>query len=236
MGSVALGQDPSPDATPELDAKTLAAARRTFAAVSTRLANVVELHATYVQEQESLLLAEPLVSKGRFHLRLEPGCLVLDLDTPSPAIIRSDAKSHRVYDPAAGRAEVFLFEENRLTLALIACFRADLEQVESIFHIVAYTESTAKREGEADQRLATVELRPKTKELTGVMRSLTLAIDLAKKLPARVTQINREGEAVTFELLKPQLLEEPAKDSAELFRAELPKDTQVVERRVQDKR
>lgn len=230
--SSASGQAPKPQDAATLDAESLRAARQAFGAVSARLKKVVELHAVYLQEQESLLLAEPLVSKGHFHLRFDPGCLVLRLDEPSPAVIRSDATSHRVFDPAAGRAEVFLFDENRLTKALIACFRADLEQVESIFRIVSYRESSRERQGQADQRLATVELLPKTDELKGVMRSLTLAIDLDAKLPVRVTQINREGEAVAFQLLQPDLLEKPAKDSATIFGAELPKGTKVVERRV----
>lgn len=229
-GVLGTAQDQAQTAKP--DKASLARARKAFAAVSERLDKVVELHAGYVQEQESLLLAEPLVSKGEFHLRLDPGCLVLQLTEPSPAVIRSDAKSHRVYDPAAKRAEVFLFEENRLTKALIACFQADLKQVESIFRIASYGESEVKREGKQAQRLATVELIPRTDELTSVMRSLTLVIDLGQRLPVRVTQINREGEAVAFALTAPKLLEEPAEDSAVLFGQELPPGTRVVERRV----
>ncbi len=234
FGALVRPQAPAQDPvqTAKLDEDSLARARQAFAGVSKRLEKIVELHAGYVQEQESLLLAEPLVSKGAFHLRLDPGCLVLRLTEPSPAVIRSDAKSHRVYDPAAKRAEVFLFKENRLTKALIACFRADLERVEAIFRIASYAASEVKREGQEAQRLATVKLIPKTEELTSVMRSLTLAIDLDERLPVRVTQINREGEAVAFSLTNPKLLEEPAENSAVLFGQALPTDTHVVERRV----
>jgi len=216
----------------------LARAREAIERVAARLEGVAELHADYRQVQESLLLDDPLVSTGRFHLRLDPGCLVLELPEPRPLVIRSDATSHRLWYPRKGRAEVFLFGRNRLTEALLACFTSDLEQLESAFAIASYSESPVlppDAEGESAElhTVATVRLVPRRDDLGAVLAALVLELDLTARVPRAVVQENPEGEMVRYELSDLERVKEPDPNEPSVFDRPLPEGTRVVERRVE---
>ncbi|MEX1025748.1 MAG: outer membrane lipoprotein carrier protein LolA [Planctomycetota bacterium] len=226
---VPAAQEPEPV---EIPAAELAAARAVFGAVGKRLADVRELHADYVQRQESLLLDEPLVSRGRFHLALDRGVLVLDLTEPVETRIRSDATTHRIHHVAERRAEVFRFRENRVTKALLACFSADLARVEEVFWIAGHQVSEVEREGQEPLRLATVALIPKEPELAAFIASLTVVFDRDRQVPLKVQQRNREGELVQFELADVELVPRTEEPRASLFDRELPPGTRSVETRV----
>jgi hypothetical protein len=201
------------------------AARAALGRVAKKLEGVRELRADYTQEQHSLLLEEPLVSRGRMHLRAEPGCIVLELDEPRRALIRSDARTHQIYHPERQRAERFLFESNELARALLACFSADLERIEEIFTIAAYAE-------DAEQRRARVELVPRREEVRAALRALTLELDLEQLLPVRIVQVNSEGEEVRLDLARIVLDPERAPGETPIFDRPLPPGVEVVERRV----
>lgn len=225
------------DAASSPSEEDLSRARAAIERVAARLEGAAELHADYRQVQESLLLEEPLVSTGRFHLRLDPGCLVLELEEPRPLVIRSDATSHRLWYPRKERAEVFLFERNRLTEALLACFTSDLERVESAFAIASYSESSVPSDPEGEpvepHTVATVRLVPRRDDLGAVLRALVLELDLTAGVPRAVVQENPEGEVVRYELSDLERVEEPDPSEPSVFDRPLPEGTRVVERRVE---
>ncbi|HVS18527.1 MAG TPA: outer membrane lipoprotein carrier protein LolA [Planctomycetota bacterium] len=202
-----------------------AAARSTLERIAKGLDGVRELRAEYTQEQHSLLLDEPLVSSGHLHLRAEPGCIVLEVEKPRPALIRSDSKSHLVYHPTTKRAERFLFESNELTKALLACFTADLARIEGLFSITAYSEDPATKR-------ATLSLQPERDEIRAAVRSLTLEIDLATGLPTRIIQVNPEGEELRLSLRNTVRNPERRPGDIAIFDRPLPKDVVVSERSV----
>jgi hypothetical protein len=218
-------QEPSPALERER-----AAARAELTRVAEGFAEVRELRARYVQHQESLLLEEPLVSRGTLHLRADPGCLVLELSEPRPVQIRSDATSHLVYHPELKRAERFLFESNHAARALLACFSADLAQVESLFEIAGYVASEPAAEGEPP--LGRLRLLPRNEEVRAVLTSLELELDLARHLPASLVQRNPEGEELRLSLSQIVLNPERAPGEVPIFDRPLPADVTVVERRV----
>jgi hypothetical protein len=210
------------DETPE-DAQT--AARATLTRVAKGLEGVRELRANYRQEQHSLLLDEPLVSRGRLHLRADPGCIVLELEKPRRVRIRSDAKSHLVYHPDRKRAERFLFESNEVARALLACFTADLARVEELFRISDYRELPEKRR-------AIIELDPRREAVRAVVARLTLELDLESGLPVRIVQVSPEGEELRLERSDVERDPERPPDETPIFDLPLPEDVEVIERRV----
>jgi hypothetical protein len=200
-------------------------ARVLLARVAESMREVRELRADYQQEQESILLEEPLLSSGRLHLRAEPGCVVLEILQPRPAVIRSDAKSHQVYHPRTKRAERFLFESNDLAKALLACFSADLARIEELFAVQGFAVDT-------ERGRARIDLLPKSDEVKAALRSLRLELDLATLAPAGIVQTNAEGERLTMRLGSLVKNPERAPGEVPIFDRPLPADVQVIERRI----
>lgn len=224
LAPLALRPDAAQD-PPAASAQQRAAAQATLERIAKGFEDVRELRAEYTQEQDSLLLEEPLVSSGRLHLRADPGCIVLELDAPRRTLIRSDERTHLVYHPERKRAERFLFESNPLARALLACFSADLGRIEALFLVTGYSEDAAKGR-------AILQLSPRREEVRAALRSLTLELDLELGLPVRIVQVNAEGEELRLSL--GAIVRNPERPPGEvpIFDRPLPADVQVLERRV----
>jgi hypothetical protein len=225
-----LGQAPAraldgPARKAPLTEEALRAARATLGRIAEGLEGVRELRADYTQEQDSLLLAEPLVSSGRLHLRADPGCIVLELEKPRLAWIRSDAKTHQIYHPDRKRAERFLFESNELARALLACFSADLARIEELFQITDFS-------ADPDHARALVHLTPRRGEVRAAVAALTLEFDLATGLPVRIVQVGAEGEELRLRLRN--TVRDPQRPPGEVpvFDRPLPADVELIERRI----
>lgn len=218
VAALFFAQDPAP-----LEGDELRLARATVAAVAKELEEVALLHGRYEQKQESLLLAEPIVTKGRFHVRMEPRCLVLEVREPRRALVRSDATSHQVYDPAKKRAERYVFESNELAKALIACMAGDAEQLERSFVFVG------AEPGDESVRLTLV---PRDKRVRTVLRELRLDVRSRDHALAALAYTNAEGETVSLAFT--DVVRDPEDDpDADVFDRPLPDDVELIVRRIE---
>lgn len=206
---------------PALD---LEAARARLAQVAKKMEKVERLQASYIQYQESLLLAEPLVSQGTLHLRAEPGCLLLEVGGDRPVQVRSDQKSHQMYWPREKTAERWLFRSNELARALLRCFSAEVGRLEEAFEIRGY----ASQAGQSKLRLV-----PREKKLQRHLAALVLEIDETSQQLVGIAHENAEGEHVRLVLSKIDLA--PAAQAQDaLFDAALPSDVRLLVHEVKE--
>ena len=219
-----LLQDP-PAPREALSEAELGTAREALERLAEGMEEVRELRAAYTQVQESLLLEEPLVSSGTLHVRKDPGCLVLEVEQPRPLLVRSDARTHLVYHPERKRAERFVFESNELTRSLLACFTGDARRVEQVF-VFTGVETTAPD-------VVRLDLSPRGEALREHVTRLSLSIDVARRVPLSIVQVNPEGEELTLELSKVTLDPERDPDEVPIYDRPLPADVKVVERKVE---
>lgn len=203
------------------------AARDALAPVSKRMEQVRHLRARFDQEQESLLLAEPIVSSGRLFLRTDPATVVLLVEGDEPVKIRSDARSHLVYHVSRKRAERFLFERNELAGALLACLSGDMETLERAFDVRA---CRASNEGPSER--VHIVLAPREERLREQLRQLEVLVDPVQATVTRVGYENADGERVTLSLGDVELDPDDWSDPRATFSALLPPDVEVTERRV----
>ncbi len=202
----------------------LPAARSAIERLAKAMEEVKRIRAHYVQYQESLLLAEPLVSKGTLHLRADPGCLLLELAEPRPVIVRSDPKSHQMYWPVEKRAERWLFRSNELASALLRCFSADVRAIESTFEIRGFA---------AGEKTSELTLVPRDEKLHRYLASLTLTLASDSGRMVGIAHQNAEGERVRFELSEIDLAPDPTTEDARLDQA-LPADVRLLVHEVKD--
>lgn len=222
-----LQEAPTPDDDPVL----AAAARAALAPITEEMKDVRFLRARFVQEQESLLLDEPIVTKGALLLRAKPATLVLDVEGERPVRIRSDAKSHLVHRIAAKRAERWVFEENQIATALLACLGADVDALEKAFRARAVESLPADAEAELPARTL-VRLAPRDERVASVVAELELVVDPKAKVVLEIRHSNPDGELVRLRLSKVELDPKTWKAPNEAFTDELPKGTDVRTRRV----
>ena len=202
----------------------LAGARAALERLAKAMEKVERLRARYTQRQESLLLAEPILSKGTLHLRADPGCILLELGGERIVRVRSDAKSHQVYWPEEKRAERWLFRSNELARALLRCFSADVRRMEEVFEIRGYTRG---------ELVSEVVLTPRDSKLHRYLASLKLSLDSASSQLVALAHENAEGEHVRFELADVDL-DPDAKLEDALLDEPLPKEVRLLVHEVKD--
>ena len=221
--AAAVPQDPAPQPSqPPPEPQQVVDARAALEKLAKRLEGVKVLSASYVQTQESMLLKEPIVTRGRMYLRARPGCLLLLVEKPTEVHIRSDETSHQIYYPARKRAERLLFENNELATALLSCFGPDVRQIEKTFAIQGF---------ERGEKESVIRLVPREDRVKVAVTSPFLTISHEGPTLIGMAHTNPEGEAVRFELSDVKL-DPKLGDPRALFDAALPKDVQVVVHRV----
>lgn len=181
----------STDTNAPLGEQALLEARATITRLAHKLEGVERLHANFVQEQHTLLMDEPLISRGRMSLRGKPGCLVLELKEPKHVILRSDATSHQVYYPADKKAERYLFESNDLAKTLLSILTVNVAELEKAFVIVGH---------ERDDKQETLELRLRDVSKRQMVDHLRILIDPKTSLLNGVSFVNADGEKTLLRL------------------------------------
>ena len=214
---LAAAGDDAPEAGPH------AAARAAIERMAAGLEGVRILRGDYVQTQESLLLAEPIVSKGRLHIRREPGCLLLEIAEPRRVRIRSDATTHQIHHPDLGRAERWVFESNEATKALLQCFSSDARRLEQTFAI---------RASKSTEEAIEIAMEPRNEDVGRLLTELRLTIRTADARLVLVAHSNPEGEEVRIDVLTLELDPE-LDDPAALFDAPLPDGCRLMVHRVE---
>ncbi len=205
-----------------LEGPELEAARAVVESLGKRLEKVERIRADYEQRQTSLLLDEPLISRGRLHLRAEPGCLVLELSEPRAVVIRSDATSHQIYHPDLKRAERYLFESNETAKALLACFTGSVSRIEEAFVFVAI---------ESTDATTTIDVRPRDERIRAFLARLRLTVRKSDAALVGVSYENRDGEEVSMRLSAIEF--DPEVAPPDVFDRPLPKDVRVIVHRVE---
>lgn len=224
------------EAASEESAETRAA-RTLFQRSAARLEGAVELHAGYTQAQESVLLSQPLLSTGRFYLRLRPACFVLVADGENSTIVRSDEKEHLVWSRRVKRVEIYEFEKNHIATSLIACFTADFERIQQALKVTGHREfDRPPREDSTEpkkaRRSAEVHLTPAIEALRGYLEQIWVRFDLQTDLPYEVEYENPEGERVSFTLIDPTPVTEVDPSLPSRFDLRIPEGTPVHRRQV----
>jgi hypothetical protein len=210
----------------EISASDLACARAAIARLGEQMEKVDYLRADYRQEQNSLLLSEPLESSGLLRLRADPPCLLLELELPRRVIVRSDATSHRTYWPDEKRAERWVFRSNDLARTLVRCFGPGIARLEESFEI---------REWIPGETTDVVVCVPRKKEFERFLVELRLVLRRADGWLVEVAHANADGEAVRFELSN-MVLEPDPKEEAPHFAPELPAGVTELVHRVEQER
>jgi outer membrane lipoprotein-sorting protein len=222
LGAGPFADAPASSDTPAseraIPAAELAGARAALERLAAGLEDVRLIRADYVQTQESLLLAEPLVSRGVIHLRRDPGCMRLEVREPRRAVVRSDVSSHQVWHPDMKRAERWLFESNEATRALLLCFSPDVRKAEETFAFRGFAES---------EESLTVRLEPRAEAVRRVLAALELEIRREDSALVRVSHANPDGEEVRIELAHVERNPE-IEDLEALFSRELPDDVRLL--------
>jgi hypothetical protein len=206
----------------DLSGKELLAARGLIERTSKALDGVRRVDAEFVQTQESVLLEKPMVSSGLFYLRAQPACLLLKFNKPRAVEVRSDANSHRVYEPTKNRATRLVFESNELAKALVGVFTQEISSIEKLFVLESLI--TGKKD-------TTISLRPRSKELSGILTKLQLTIRNSDALVLAMRYTNKEGEATHLRLMK-VVLHSKGEKLDQIFDAPLPKAVRIQVRQI----
>lgn len=205
-----------------LDREQLAAARAVVERLAKKLEKVKYERAEYEQRRTSLLLAKPLTSSGRIHIRRKPACIVFEVLEPRPIVIRSDSTSHQIYYPEGKRAERYIFESNELARALFACFTADIAEIEKTFSIASFEQ----RDG-----LSILGFRPRDKKVHATLTSLLLTVRDENAVVCGVTYVNSDAESVSLVLEKIELDPKNVK-GPDIFDPKLPEGVRLSVQRV----
>ena len=225
LGNASAVRTQESERRPALSEAHLSAARTAIARLGERMANVAYLRAEYAQEQTSLLLVEPIESKGVLRLRADPPCLLLELTEPRPVLVRSDETSHRMYWPEEKRAERWLFRSNELARTLVRCFGPDIDRIEESFEILAW---------KSGKTTDVIELLPRQKGIERFLVKLRLELRRSDGLLIQVAHSNAEGESVRFTLSRVDLEPDPEQEAPH-FVKELPEDVKELVHRVEQR-
>lgn len=114
---------PSADAVAGDDSNAAADLTPPLAAADQRLAAVHDLRARFHQEKHIALLKRPLVSSGS--VLMHDGRVLWRTETPLPTAMLVDAGEIRMYDPDAGRLEVYRVEQRFSDMAASPVPRLD---------------------------------------------------------------------------------------------------------------
>ena len=207
-----------------LDEQALLEARASVTRLAHGLEGVERLHANFVQEQHTLLMDEPIISRGRMSLRAKPGCLLLELKQPKHILLRSDATSHQVYYPAAKKAERYLFESNDLAKTLLSILTVNVAELEKAFVIVGH---------ERGERKETLELRLRDVSKRRLVDHLRIMINPKTSRMSGVSFVNADGEKTVLRLtdlrqVTSESSEQERAKERDVFDRPLPKGVRLV--------
>ncbi len=207
-----------------LQGEALEAARATVTQLAKHLEDVERLHGDFVQEQHTLLMDKPLISKGRMSLRGEPGCLLLELKEPKHVLLRSDSTSHQVWYPAEKKAERYLFESNDLAKTLLSILTVDVAQLEKAFVI------TGHEHGKEEDALV---LRLRDESKRRVVDHLRIVIEPKQSTLNGVSFVNSDGEKTVLRLnnvryVTPESTKEERALERDVFDTPLPEDVRLI--------
>ncbi|KAA3611760.1 MAG: outer membrane lipoprotein carrier protein LolA [Planctomycetota bacterium] len=213
----------TPPQEPEsgLSQEEVAQARSWLTSLATTHSSLTALEAQYRQERHSLLLKKPLVAKGRFLYRPQPGCLVFQCHEPQQIILRLDGKSYQSFHPKEKRAERFLFSSNELANALMLVFQPNPKEIEKSF---AYDHLETLKDG--SHRLG---LKPTRETVREFLTYLEIHLEKDGKGLRGVRYLDADTDEIRLQWTQMKLnpkLEENA------FGDKLPLGTKVVKHKI----
>ncbi len=217
----ALQTAPAPASAPALSIQDEAKALLTR--LAERQSSVKSMRSSYVQERKSALLKDPLVSKGTFLWRKEPGCVVFEVAEPKRARIRLDAASYQVFRPDDRQAERFEFESNDLGKALLQSLSPNAGEMEKGFSVVSFTRTDGRAE---------VALEPQVEKMKAFLTAFRIVVREDDMTIEEIAYTDGQGDEVKIRIEKLER-DPPLDDSA--FDAALPPGTELLVHKVEKK-
>ena len=214
---------PVPEPAPAADVARAEALLRLHAERSQRAKILV---ADYVQRRTTELLKEPLVSKGRFLFRREPGVVVFFAAEPRPSVVRLAERVYEVHRPQKKQVERFHLDGPELARSLFAAVGGDTAPLQNDFVVVAVVD-VAAAPGSAAPAGVQVQLAPRTAAVAARVRGLDLTLQATDGLLREVAYRDHGGDRVAIELNGIEL-DPKAPPPAELA---VPPGTAVLEHR-----
>jgi outer membrane lipoprotein-sorting protein len=185
--------------------------------------DVAQITADYVQYRSTPLTSKPLVARGTFAFRREPGCVVFRVHEPRPAVIRLDTRRHEVWLPDRKRLERYLLASEampRLLFDALAPTAANLERGFVVESCTPLPDAPALRQ---------VTLRPRDATAHRVAAKITLTLDPEGPHLRGFGYTDPRGGEVQVELSQVQTA---TKADPALFALDIPADAEVLVQRV----
>ena len=190
-------------------------AEEVLKALAAKNESIRTMRARYVQQRTTELSAKPLESSGVLHYSRAQGCLVLHGEKPRRVILRLDRTTYQVYRPQRKRAERFVFRGGFSGSALVKLFSPEVGKLSTSYDVISF---------QADETLATVTLRPRSKQLRKRLRTLAVTVRLKDMVMVRFAYSSREKESVRIDL---QRIERNPDLAPGLFASKLPVGTDL---------
>lgn len=191
-------QQPAPAPVPAA-AADIARAEALLRLHAERSRGAKALVADYVQRRTTELLKEPLVSKGRFLFRREPGVVVFFAAEPRPSVVRLAERVYEVHRPQKKQVERFHLEGPELARSLFAAVGGDVAPLLADFVVVAVVDVPAVAGSPAPAGVQ-VQLAPRTAAVAARVRGLELTVQATDGLLREVAYRDPGGDRVAIEL------------------------------------
>jgi outer membrane lipoprotein carrier protein len=158
-----------------------------------RTAQIEDLTARFTQEKHSILLREPLVSKGRVSVRKDK--VKWETRAPHASVLLVSDRSARLFDPQAGRVEVYPLSAG--LAAIIGSPMPRFDRLRESFLIERLPSDSESKE-------IVLRLSPRDKKLAEHIRSITVRIDPEIPAATALEMVDAEGDrtVITFSRIK----------------------------------
>ncbi len=183
----------------------------TLRAADERLAAVHSLRASFEQEKRIALLKRPLTSRGT--VSMQNGKVLWQTESPRPSSMLVDDGEIRMYDPEAGRVEVYRVEERFSDMAASPVPRLDV--LAKSFEIEEVEEPGA----------LVLRLAPRTDLLRDQLAEATLSLDAELGYVKEIEIVDQDGDRTTIRFTHVEV--NPELDPGALT-LDVPPDTEVV--------
>ena len=172
-----------------------------------RTARIEDLTARFTQEKHSILLRKPFVSKGRVSVR--KGKVKWETNAPRASVLLVSDRSARLYDPQAGRVEVYPL--NAGLAAIIGTPMPRFDRLRESFLIERAPSERGARPtergdtpSERESGLIVLKLSPRDEKLAEHIRSIIVWIDPEIPAATALEMTDAEGDrtVITFSRIK----------------------------------
>ena len=187
--------------------------------------------ARFVRSQQTQLMREPMVSKGRFYWT--PHAMRWQTIEPEPSEMILKGRLVEMYYPELKLLERHRLREQDMFWTSLPGLSLSIERIRADYDIELEQPSPSKKTDSPDeQRGATADRRvklrliPKKEGIAKFIRSITLWTPASRFMPDRIEYVERGGDTVSITLERIEI-DAPLDD--ETFVLDLPEDVEITE-------